>query len=157
MAEAKFRQAFERLKASAPVLLPHGAAVSQNNVAREAGCDPTALKKSRFPALVEEIKRYVAERRPSQPTSARSRLIKARQVARSKEQLIVDIKAQRDDAALKLVEAYEEISWLHHKIKDLEARIADLQSSATVVKLDTNRRSGTLRPMDISSSKMGDN
>ena len=58
-AQANFREAFERLKASAPKILPPGTPVSQNNVAKEAGCDPTALKKQRYPDLVAEIQAYV--------------------------------------------------------------------------------------------------
>jgi len=54
-AEANFRRAFERLKAGAPKVLPLGTPVSQNNVAKEAGCDSSALRKSRFPCLVAEI------------------------------------------------------------------------------------------------------
>lgn len=45
-AEANFREAVERLKVDAGKLLPMGTPVSQNNVAKEAGCDPTALKKA---------------------------------------------------------------------------------------------------------------
>ena len=58
-AEAKFRAAFERLKSSMPRVLDAGAAVSQNNVAKEAGVDPSALRKSRYPSLVSEIQAYV--------------------------------------------------------------------------------------------------
>ena len=58
-AEQRFRQAFERLKANKPKVLEVGTPVSQNNVAKEAGCDPSALRKSRFPALVREIQAYL--------------------------------------------------------------------------------------------------
>jgi hypothetical protein len=58
-AEERFRQAFERLKLNSPNVLAPGTAVSQNNVAREAGCDPSAMRKTRFPALIRDIKAYV--------------------------------------------------------------------------------------------------
>lgn len=54
-AEERFRDAFHRLRDGRPRVLEPGTRVTQNNVAREAGCDPSALKKSRFPTLVAEI------------------------------------------------------------------------------------------------------
>ena len=58
-AEQRFRAAFDRLKQGSPEVLARTAAVSQNNVAKEANCDPSALRKSRFPSLVAEIQHYV--------------------------------------------------------------------------------------------------
>lgn len=49
------------------LLIPKGTPVTQNNVGKEAGSDPSALTKSRFPSLIAEIKTYVeqyAEERP---------------------------------------------------------------------------------------------
>jgi hypothetical protein len=57
-AENLFRAAYERLKANEPINLPKGTPVSQNNVAKEAGRDSTALKKDRYPELVREIQDY---------------------------------------------------------------------------------------------------
>jgi len=45
-----YRAAFERLKNNKPERLPKGTPVSQNNVAKEAGSDPSALKKRAFPS-----------------------------------------------------------------------------------------------------------
>jgi hypothetical protein len=67
-AEMRFRDAFRRLRNGEPKIMPHGTAVSQNNVAREAGCDPSALRKSRFPALVREIQAYVDLRNSDRPS-----------------------------------------------------------------------------------------
>ena len=50
-AELDFSAAFERLKYGNTLILPPGSPVSQNNVAREAGRDPSALRKSRYPRL----------------------------------------------------------------------------------------------------------
>lgn len=53
MLEDNFRRA-ERLKVGEPIILiSKNSLVSQNNVVREAGCDPSALKKSRHPVLIE--------------------------------------------------------------------------------------------------------
>lgn len=57
-AEQSFRNAFERLKTGQTSILPKGSLPSQNNVAREAGCDPTALRKTRYPELIAEIKAW---------------------------------------------------------------------------------------------------
>lgn len=60
-AEQGFRQAFERLKLGRTMVLQPGARVSQNNVAKEAGRDPSALKKDRYPALVREIQQWIQD------------------------------------------------------------------------------------------------
>lgn len=134
-AENHFREAFERLKAGLSKELPPGTLVSQNNVAREAGCDPTALKKARFPGLVGEIQAYVAARTQERPPSERQSLLKVRQVSRTKSETIASLKAQRDDAVSRLVEADEFIRLLSDRIRDLEARLEDLQPRATVMPL----------------------
>lgn len=54
----KLRSAFERLCSGQPTRLPHGAAVTQNNVAREAGFVPSALRGNRYPALVADIRNW---------------------------------------------------------------------------------------------------
>ena len=59
-AEQLYRDAFLRLKQGKPLRLKKGAPVTQNNVAKEAGRDPSALKKSRFPELIREIKNAFA-------------------------------------------------------------------------------------------------
>ena len=58
-AELKFRDAFERLKQDKPDILAKGTPLSQNNVAKEAGVDPSALRRTRFPELVSEIQDWI--------------------------------------------------------------------------------------------------
>jgi len=74
----RYRAAFERLKSNKPERLPKGSSVSQNNVAKEAGSDPSALKKSRFPLLVAEIQKYVEEHGKERPPSVRQVSLLAR-------------------------------------------------------------------------------
>lgn len=131
-AEVNFREAFERLKVSVPKVLPAGTPVSQNNVAKEAGCDPSALRKARFPDLVQEIQDYVAEHDQQRPSSERQRLLKARQTSRSKTETIANLKVQRDAAVSRLVEADELIGTLTRRVRDLEARLEDLQPRASI-------------------------
>ncbi|MBV7543683.1 hypothetical protein [Acidovorax sp. sic0104] len=132
-AEANFREAFERLKAGVPNVLPASSLVSQNNVAKEAGCDPSALRKARFPGLVKEIQAYLATSGQERPISERQLRLKARQASRSKIETIANLKAQRDDAVSRLVESDELIVNLWNRVRDLEARLEDLQPSASIL------------------------
>lgn len=59
-AELDFSAAFERLKSGNALILPPGSSVSQNNVAKEAGKDPSALRKSRYPKLIADIQAWIA-------------------------------------------------------------------------------------------------
>ncbi len=134
-AEANFREAFDRLKAGVPKVLPKGTPVSQNNVSKEAGCDPTALRKSRFPALVTEIQEYIAGQGGERIPSERQRLLKQRQQSRNSRELITDLKAQRDAAESKLLDANAQIGILTRRLRDMEARLEDLRAKASILPL----------------------
>lgn len=72
-ADARFREAFRRLKEGAPQVLEKGALPSQNNVAKEAGKHPSALRKERYPELVAEIQAYCEQLLgPQSETSGKS-------------------------------------------------------------------------------------
>lgn len=104
-AEIAFREAFERLKAGIPNLLPKGTLVTQNNVAREAGVDPSALKKARFPRLVAEIQSWVESNTQTTSPSPRQTLIAQRKRTRDLRERLDEIKTQRDLALGLLAEA----------------------------------------------------
>lgn len=144
-AEANFREAFDRLKAGVPKVLPKGTPVSQNNVSKEAGCDPTALRKSRFPALVTEIQAYIAGQGGERIPSERQRLLKQRQQSRNSRELITDLKAQRDTAESKLLDANAQIGILTRRLRDMEARLEDLQSRASILPLPPTKPKATPR------------
>lgn len=152
-AEANFREAFERLKIGAPKILPPGAQVSQNNVAKEAGCDPSALRKSRFPSLVAEIQNYVAAHGGERPESERQRLLKQRQRSRTARETIADLKKQRDAATGLNVEANARIVILTRKLSDAEARINDLLPKAGTIKLSKRKPKCSPRGVDINAPK----
>lgn len=152
-AEANFREAFERLKASVPKVLPVGTPVSQNNVAKEAGCDPTALKKSRFPDLVAEIQAYVSSHGNQRPPSERQRLLNARQGSRSKTKTIANLKAQRDDATMRLTEAYELIGVLNRQIRGLQANLDDARSKPCIMPMPSAKPRASPRGMDTRDKK----
>lgn len=71
-AEELFIEAFERLKANKPSVLPNGTPVTQNNVAREAGRNTSALRKERYPRLVLEIQAWVRSQQEQRDTTKRS-------------------------------------------------------------------------------------
>src|SRR6218665_1026049 len=96
-AESRFRQAFERLKNGRPKVLPKGTPVSQNNVAQEAGRDSTALKKRRFPKLVEEIQDYLREQEKGE-ASATAIKVDQKRAKRTAEERMEDAIRQRDQA-----------------------------------------------------------
>lgn len=103
-AEAKFRGAFERLKAGKPLNIAHGSRVTQNNVAREAGAVPSALRAARFPVLVNEIRLWITEQRQSGPqASAHQERNARRRRVRDLRERITQLVRQRDDAVSKLV------------------------------------------------------
>jgi predicted RNase H-like nuclease (RuvC/YqgF family) len=74
-------------------------------VAKEAGRDPSALRKNRYPALIAEIQRWLETNRPQAPVSQRQTLLSQRKRNRSLKERIEDMKAQRDSLASLLVEA----------------------------------------------------
>jgi len=150
-AEVNFREAFERLKHNVPKVLPLGTPVSQNNVSREAGCDESALKKKRFPALVEDIQAYVLSHEEHRKPSSRQHLLKQRQRTRDSKKISSDLKAQRDSLTSLLLDANAHIGTLTQKVRDLEARLEDLQPTARLLPLRSPKTSAAPRTMDIGS------
>jgi len=103
-AERKFREAFERLKRNEPQVLPPSTKMSQNNVAREAGTLPSALRASRFPELVAEIRTWVEAHKEEAPQkSSRQKMAAQRNRNRHLRERIKELENQRDDAMSKLV------------------------------------------------------
>lgn len=124
-AESAFREAFERLKNGKPDRLPRSTPISQNNVAKEAGCVPSALRKSRFPSLIAEIQRWVEEYASDAPRSPRQTLLAQRSRNRSLKEKIKELKAERDHAGSLLVEANRKILELMQEKAALEARLPE--------------------------------
>ena len=133
-AEERFYAAFERLKLNLPQVLPKGTPVSQNNVAKEAGCDPSALRKTRFPLLVLAIQEWVEAHKSEEP-SERQRLLKQRRKNRDTKEIIADLKQQRDRAVALLADADLRIVELSEKVADMQTRLDQLQPSASILNL----------------------
>lgn len=126
-AEKLFRDAFERLKLDKPTTLPRGTPVTQNNVAREACRDPSALRKSRYPRLIREIQKWIEDNgsAPRNRASHASLIKGARDRNRLLKARMEELSQQRDKAMARLVIAQESILDLHRKVQDLKARLGE--------------------------------
>lgn len=151
IAESNFREAFERLKADSPIVLPVNSEVSQNNVAKEAGRVPSALRKSRFKSLVAEIQVYVATHGLERPESERQKLIKQRQKSRSAKERAADLKAQLSACAGLLVDANAQIAILSRRLRDMEVRMNDCHPEASIFPLSASKPKSTPRNSDRTS------
>lgn len=121
-AETSFRSSFQRLKSDCPRVLKKGTKVSQNNVAREAGLDPSALKKSRFPELIYEIQEWV-RLHPDHTPANRNKDKTARARRLSLKNKIDELKKQRDQAISLLVDADLQIMKLTDENRELREAI----------------------------------
>ena len=120
-AEQQFRQAFERLKSNAPQIFDKGALVSQNNVAREAGCDPSALRKQRYPTLIAEIQVWIQAHGGDEKTSQTQRIKKQRQMNRTLAERLADAKHTCAVALSMLVDADAKILELTMEVERLQS------------------------------------
>lgn len=125
-AEQRFRQSFIRLKANRPTKLEPGTPVSQNNVAKEAGCDPTALRKARFPALVREIQAYVEIHQQERP-SKRKQLLEQRKSRTELKQRLDEVAAERDQAQSLLGSAQRRIVELSLELVAVRVQLDELK------------------------------
>jgi hypothetical protein len=137
-AERRFGEAFVRLQTGNPVTLPKGSRVSQNNVAREAGLDPSALRRGRFPKLVSEIQMWI-EKHPDQQatTSVRQQTIERRGQNKSLKVQLKERTDERDRAASKLLDAHRYILTLLMKI---QRSAGELPEESSVIPLRPRRK-----------------
>lgn len=131
-AEQRFREAFERLKLGVPKVLPKGTHVSQNNIAKEAGCDPSALRKTRFPLLVNEIQEWIEANKGESTPSKRQQLKKQRIKRRKAQETIDDLKKERDFSAGLLGDANLRIIELTEKVALLQTKLDEVRPTASV-------------------------
>lgn len=124
-AEQRFREAFERLKEGKLITLPRGTPVSQNNVAKEAGADPSALRKSRYPALIREIQAWV-ELDNTRDKKQKQRQEKARAGREDDAVQISRLTRQRDVVQSQLISAQHQVLELLGENARLQARVSEL-------------------------------
>lgn len=132
-AEERFRQAFRRLQTNATKVLKKGTPVSQNNVAKEAGCDPSALRKSRFPSLVREIQAYVELHKDEAP-SKRQTTLRQREARQKHRDQLADVIRQRDVALSQIASANRRVVELSEEVKMLRLRLEELRPSPSPIK-----------------------
>lgn len=129
-AEIRFLEAFERLKVGKPELLPKGTPVTQNNVAKEAGVNPSALRRSRYPDLVDKIQSWIDENKDnSSQQSTRQKSLAKTAKNRSLKQQLDDIKMQNDIALSKLMEAERMIIELTLENERLKSRLPAIEAT----------------------------
>jgi len=105
-AELKFRDAFKRLTQGKPDILPKGTPLSQNNVAKEAGVDPSALRRARFPELVSEIQEWIETHKDEKThKSPRQMMLAQRSRNRDLKEKYKSLEEQRDKALSQLLDA----------------------------------------------------
>lgn len=118
--EIEFNEALERLIDGNPKILPAGSVVSQNNVAKEAGRTPTALRKERYPELIKKIQNYVhSSKKLQSEKKAKSSKKSPLTRAQSKEERIITLEA---DSTNKVLSLLAEVSELRAHILKLNAR-----------------------------------
>lgn len=129
-AEIKFREAFERLKVGKPNILPKGTLLSQNNVAKETGVDPSALRRTRFPELVAEIQAWIEENKEDLvQKTPRQMVLAQRSRNRDLNEQIKALKEQRDNALSTLIDAQRSIVELTLENEKLKARVPAINAS----------------------------
>jgi len=124
-AEERFRAAFERLKIDTPIVLAKGTPVSQNNVAKEAGTDPTALRKARYPALIRDIQAWV-ETAALQQTKSKKRQARQNRNKESLMEMVETLTRQRDQAQSEALSLYRLVLELSVEKAKLQSRLDEL-------------------------------
>lgn len=119
-AERRFRNAFEKLRNEQSRRSGMGTMFTQADVAREAGCDPSALKKARYPILVAEIQQYLL----SQQKRVTNQTPRPSARSTNTPELLAKVKLlqlQRDQALSLLVEADTKILELSTELQKFRA------------------------------------
>ena len=129
-AAQRFKLAFERLKAGKPEVLPVGSPVTQNNVAKEAGTDPTALRKMRYPALIREIQAFI-EFNSQEKNLKKKRREHQKRVKSDLDMRIKELEAQRDEAQSRLMSGEHALLELLQEKAALQARLDELLPAVT--------------------------
>jgi hypothetical protein len=124
-AEQRFQKAFERLKSDAPLILPKGTPVSQNNVAKEAGVDPSALRKARYPALIRDIQAWV-EFHGQEKDQEKKRKDRQQRTREDLTEKVKSLESQRDQAQSELLSAQRQVLELLKTNADLQMRLDEL-------------------------------
>jgi hypothetical protein len=124
--ERVYREAFERLKDGRPEVLPLGTPVTQSNVAREAGRNPCALAKNRYPELILEIKQWI------EGVADDAQLSKAQATLNARRRNLDLVTIQRDLALSMLVDADARMLQLVRELDRLRASSASSSNNGSM-------------------------
>lgn len=119
-AGTEYLAAFRRLADDAPMVMPKGTPVTQNNVAREAGRSPSAFKKAEYPDEVAIVKAYIAALPKRKSPSTTYKLNASRAETKKSKSANEQIIQQRDIALSLLVQSQETILKLRKEIMKLK-------------------------------------
>ena len=123
-AEIRFLEAFERLKSNKPEIVPKGTPVSQNNVAKETGVNPSALRSSRYPELTQKIQKWIEDHKEDiVQKSSRQMMLARKSKKRGLREQIISLKEQRDKSLSMLVETQSEVIRLTLENQRLKSQI----------------------------------
>ncbi|PKG36816.1 hypothetical protein [Psychrobacter sp. Sarcosine-3u-12] len=123
-AEIRFLEAFERLKSNKPEIVPKGTPVSQNNVAKETGVNPSALRSSRYPELTQKIQKWIEDHKEDVvQKSSRQMMLAQKSKNRDLREQIISLKEQRDKSLSMLVETQSEVIRLTLENQRLKSQI----------------------------------
>lgn len=120
-AESEFRAAFHRLINGRPILLAVGALVSQNNVAKEAGRDPSALRKNRYPDLIREIQEWITKNSKVDPK--KDEILSLKRRVEELRARVVQLEKDRDLAQSLLIQAHDRIVILSRQNEKLSKEL----------------------------------
>ncbi|WP_394002557.1 hypothetical protein ACF3M1_16690 [Luteimonas sp. WGS1318] len=132
---ARFKAAFIRLRESRPERIDKSAKITQANIAREAGCDPSALRKSRFPDLILEIQEFAGALTPPKDRVSPDT---GRKKSRDLRTRLAAVRLQRDELARRLVEADARILELGFELRQLRGE-EEATSNVVALRPDANR------------------
>lgn len=96
--------------------------MSQNNVAKEAGCTASALRKERFPELVKQIQDHVGSSSKA-PQDLRERLAHAEQRNKHLVQEKAALRDRYDLQTSRVLSLLAEAAELRRQIKSLESEL----------------------------------
>ena len=122
-AEILFREAFERLKANAPINVSQKTKISQNNVAKDSGKHPTALKKERYPSLVLEIQDHLKQQGIDSDIIEKKKLLRKQRTLKER---LDDSKNQRDKLSSICEAQAQMIEDLHDELNRIKSGLCEI-------------------------------
>ncbi|MBC3421864.1 MULTISPECIES: hypothetical protein [Pseudomonas] len=122
-AEDEYRKAFKRLVEGKALRIDKKSATTLANIAREAGRDPSALKRSRYPTFVSEVEFHnenVGSTLERRDRSLSAQLASARAENKSLRARCLGLSAERDAAQSKVLNLQQVLVEKSFQLEGLE-------------------------------------